>query len=190
MPHRVHYNSTKKKRYHPMGGILDAKRSALKLFFGGVAILALVAGIWFAGRFAMVSERSPDEEFMRAAAGITTFELNGTVRSVEGDALVIDVPHVMGVSVPDDAALRTRVVRVTFSTQLAEKREKTREELYRERRQAGDPLLVLPFVSRELALTDIKAGDFLRVSSGAHNIAFAAEIDAARVDRLMPRTPF
>lgn len=163
--------------------------SLRKLFVALVVLFVLAGGVWFVFRGRSVSAPDPMPEFMRATEGLSVIELSGIVLSVDGDAIMLDVPQVLGVPVPEEADIRTRTVFAAFDTTIVERREKTRDELNRERRAAGNPLTVLPYVTKDLVMSDIQPGDLIRVSVGGRDIKYEAEIAATDIARLLPRTP-
>ena len=159
------------------------KRAARNLFLSGIALLALVAlaaGVWFAGRGK--EDGKQEEIFVRELATFPTSELEGTVESVSGDTFVLEVSAIGAISVPKDSPLRKRQVRISSDTVIAVRETKSEEELQRERAENGFPPLSFRLVP--MRADDLHAGDWVRVvEQGYPDLRMKREIAAYQIVR-------
>jgi hypothetical protein len=94
--------------------------------------------------------------------------LAGTILAVEED-LIVDIPAILGVSIPGDSPRRTRTVEVSDAAEIFDRIPKNRAQFEREiadytrkpKSAAGEP--PLPYILREIAKFDLKVGDTVMI---------------------------
>lgn len=131
----------------------------------------------------------PEEaQFRRALETSPVYQLSGRIAKREGDAITLDVPNILGVTILPDSPRRTRTVLVTSRTSLYEEIEKSEVQFEKELRaynlkptEAGPPTLT---TTRTISAVDLKIGDALLVKMGdGIDLKDAATIRATEIVR-------
>lgn len=124
-----------------------------------------------------------------------TMTVTGTVTSIDGSAMVIEVPQVV-LNPLDVQAPTTRTVRISESTSYVELMPKSPQEMQKEIDDAGKksddpgapPQIIDPFSKKPLKLSDIAVGSTVSVTA-ANDILRAEAFDAVEVRLVLRPAP-
>lgn len=160
-------------------------RTALAI---GAALFVLVAVILLS----IDRDQQSLDGFSFSDPAISVPALSGYVLDVQSDSFTMDVPQILGMSVPERLPLRTRVIRVGANTMINGRNERTAAEYEAALKQyaaakARGERGVPPHTYAELSLriSDLRVGDAVRVSEAEFpDIKAVQEISAAAITRL------
>lgn len=119
---------------------------------------------------------------------VSVTSLSGTVGGIADNSITMEVPSMLGVTIPSDADLFIRTVRISPETKITERVWRSEAELaaamreYRARGGSGMP--PEPFVLRNLSLSDLIVGDRISVTAGGEDLKDVLEISAREITRI------
>jgi hypothetical protein len=101
--------------------------------------------------------------------------LTGSVVAVRGDRVIVDVPAILMVRIPQESDLRVRTVLVGERTKLFEYQRRASAAAVGSRPS--------PYQERTIALSELKEGDAVRVLGAPRDIKTATTFQAASIAR-------
>ncbi|MFA4890564.1 MAG: hypothetical protein WC587_02990 [Candidatus Paceibacterota bacterium] len=105
----------------------------------------------------------------------STYNLSGTIKEIKGDEIILDVPGIMGVNIPSDSQLRTRVIVISEATKIYSQTQLSAEEfsaaVERYKKDLAKGLKVTPpppSTQKEITKGELAAGDNIQVNGGTN----------------------